>query len=132
MPVSPLPDLSVEATRRDLARVVTKLFERWNLSVEDQLQLLGMGEDSRKSLRQYRLGERALPGNRASLDRAGYLLSIHKSLRLLFPENPELRYTWVHRRNGVLRGRAPLEVMVSEGMVGLATVSRLLEFQRSQ
>ena len=127
-----LPDLTSETARRDLARVVSALFDRWQLNAEDQLQLLGMSPESRKVLPQYRRGERALPGNRDSLDRVGYLLGIHKALRLLFPENPEHRYSWVHRRNAALEGRAPLEVMVGEGMLGLAKVRRLLDFQRGQ
>jgi hypothetical protein len=128
----PLPDLADEPARRDLARVVAALFAKWELPGEIQLALLGLSPESRKLLPQYRRGERALPNTRDTLDRAGYLLGIHKGLRLLFPEDPVLRYGWVKRRNRLLDGRTPLEVMLDEGLIGLARVARFVDFQRGQ
>ena len=107
------------------------LFARWQLT-EVQIALLGMCPESRKVLAQYRRGERALPGTRDTLDRAGYLLGIHKALRLLFPEDEELRYGWVQHRNRLLGERTPLQVMVEDGLVGLARVARFVDFQRGQ
>lgn len=129
---APSPDLAADATRRDLARVVAALFARWELPGDTQLSLLGLSPESRKLLAQYRRGERALPNTRDTLDRAGYLLGIHKGLRLLFPEDPVLRYGWIKRRNGLLGDRAPLEVMLEEGLVGLARVARFVDFQRGE
>ncbi|HSR65037.1 MAG TPA: antitoxin Xre/MbcA/ParS toxin-binding domain-containing protein [Xanthomonadaceae bacterium] len=125
-------DLSGEDARRHLARVVAALFGKWELPGEVQLALLGLSPESRKLLAQYRRGERALPNTRDTLDRAGYLLGIHKGLRLLFPEDPALRYGWVRRRNRQLGDRTPLEVMLEEGMVGLARIARFVDFQRGQ
>ena len=73
-----------------------------------------------------------LPGGRDSLDRAGYLMGIHKGLHLLFPEDEELRYGWVHLRNALLDGDSPLQVMLRDGLVGLARVARFVAFQRGQ
>lgn len=129
---SVLPQLADEPTRQDLARVLMALFERWQLSTDVQLSLLGLSPESRKLLGLYRRGVRGLPANRDALDRAGYLLGMHKALRLLFPENPTLRYGWVHLRNRQLEGRTPLEVMLDEGLVGLARMARFLDFQRGQ
>ena len=131
-PTPELPRLADESTRRDLARVVAALFEKWELPTDIQLALLGMSPESRKVLAQYRRGERALPNTRDTLDRAGYLLSIHKGLRLLFPENAVLRYSWVQRRNRPLGERTPLEVMIDDGLVGLARIARFVDFQRGQ
>lgn len=129
---APLADLSADATRRDLARIVAALFGKWELPGDTQLALLGLSPESRKLLAQYRRGERALPNTRDTLDRAGYLLGIHKGLRLLFPEDPALRYGWIKRRNGLLGDRTPLEVMLAEGLVGLARIARFVDFQRGQ
>lgn len=60
-------------------------------------------------------------------ERAAYLLAIHKALRLLYPENPGLRYDWVNRRNRVFNDRTPLDVMRDEGLPGIAQVARFLE-----
>lgn len=128
----PTTDLADDAVRRDLARVVAALLEKWNLSTQTQLALLGMSRESRKVLPQFRRGERALPNTRDTLDRAGYLLGIHKGLRMLFPEDETLRYSWVHRRNRMLGEREPLQVMVDEGLIGLARVARFVDFQRGQ
>lgn len=125
-------DLAEDAVRHDLARVVAALLEKWQLPTETQLALLGMSPESRKVLPQFRRGERPLPNTRDTLDRAGYLLGIHKGLRLLFPEDESLRYGWVHRRNRMLDDREPLQVMVDEGLVGLAKVARFVDFQRGQ
>lgn len=127
-----VPDLADDATRRDLARVLAALFEKWALPTDQQLALLGMSPESRKVLAQYRRGERALPNSRDTLDRAGFLLGIHKGLRMLFPEDPELRYAWVHRRNALLDGRAPLEVMLADGLIGVARIARFVDFQRGR
>ena len=129
---APLPDLADEATRRDLARVLAALFARWDLPGDAQLALLGLSPESRKLLPQYRRGERALPNTRDTLDRAGYLLGIHKGLRLLFPEDPALRYGWIKRRNALLGDRPPLDVMLADGLVGLARIARFVDFQRGQ
>lgn len=127
-----LPALADDATRRDLARVLAALFGKWDLGSEQQLALLGMSPESRKLLAQYRRGERPLPNSRDTLDRAGYLMGIHKGLRLLFPEDEALRYSWVSRRNALLEGRTPLEIMLEEGLVGLARIARFVDFQRGQ
>ncbi len=126
------PDLGAEETRRDLARVIGALFEKWELPSEHQLNLLGMSPESRKVLAQYRRGERALPNSRDTLDRVGYLLGIHKGLRLLFPEDATLRYEWIKRRNGMLGERMPLQVMIEDGLVGVARIARFVDFQRGQ
>jgi hypothetical protein len=129
---SPLPQLADDEARQDLARVLMALFERWKLSTDNQLSLLGLSPESRKLLGLYRRGERGLPASRDALDRAGYLLGMHKALRLLFPENPQLRYGWINLRNRQLEGRTPLEVMLDEGLVGLARIARFLDFQCGQ
>lgn len=125
-----VPDLVNDQTRKDLARIVAKLFERWGLNNEEQLALLGLSKESRKLLPAYRRGERALPANRDTLDRAGYLMGIHKGLRLLYPRDEEIRFGWVRYPNALLGNQPPLEVMLKDGLVGLARVARFVDFQR--
>jgi hypothetical protein len=128
----PAQALGAEEDRRELARILAALFERWALDTEVQMQLLGMSPNSRKQLPKYRAGESALPNSRDTLDRAGYLLVIHKGLRVLFPEDEELRFNWVRRRNQALDGATPLEVMVRDGLIGIARIARLVDFQRGR
>ena len=124
--------LADEDSRRDLARVIGALFDRWQLDTDQQMQLLGMSPKSRKLLPRYRNGDQPLPSSRDALDRAGYLLGIHKGLRRLFPEDEQLRFSWIHRRNRVLEGATPLEVMMRDGLLGIARIARLVDFQRGR
>nr|WP_246551384.1 MbcA/ParS/Xre antitoxin family protein [Geobacter hydrogenophilus] len=112
-----------------MAKIIMKLFTHWGLSTADQLELLGLSPKSRGLLARYAKGE-ALPEGRDSLDRVGYLLAIHKSLRLLYPYNPEIRYSWVNRRNTAFNNLTPLAVMKEQGIIGLARVARYLDYYR--
>jgi hypothetical protein len=123
---SPSLDLNNESNRQQLTKMVMRLFEHWKLSTADQLELLGLSANSRRMLTQYRQG-RALPNNRDMQDRIGWLLVIHQNLRNLFPSNPELCYTWVHRRNPHLDNWSPLEVMKEQGFLGIFRTAQLTE-----
>lgn len=120
-----------ESTRRHLASLVVRLFDRWKLDSATSLALLGMSPNSRSLLPKYRNGERALPAAPDVLDRVGYLLGVHKGLRFLYPKSEALRYGWVNMPNRMLDGRTPLSVML-ESMVGLARIARFVDFQRGR
>jgi hypothetical protein len=122
-------DIENSDARRKLARLVTRLFELWDLPAADQLELLGLSRTSRAQISRYRKGG-ALPSSRDMLDRIGWLLSIHKSLRLLYPRNESIRYTWVKRRNQILDDQRPLDIMKYQGLIGIARVARYLDFLR--
>lgn len=125
-------DLESPESRKKLAVMLMKLFEHWELDQRSQLNLLGLSEESRSALNKYRKGESALPKSRDMLDRAGYLLAIHKALRILYPKNPEIRYSWIHRHNKAFDNFTPLEVIQTQGVLGAARVARYLDFIRGQ
>ncbi|ACM20542.1 hypothetical protein Geob_2188 [Geotalea daltonii FRC-32] len=122
-------DLSVPEARGKMAKLITRLFDLWDISTSDQLNLLGLSETSRSLLSKYRRGE-PLPPSRDVQDRVGWLLAIHKALRLLYPQNEELRYSWVTRRNLAFNNMKPLDLMLDEGIIGIAKVSRYLDLVR--
>jgi hypothetical protein len=122
-------NLESSDARRKLARMVTRLFELWHLPAADQLELLGLSRTSRAQIAKYRKGG-ALPSSRDMLDRIGWLLSIHKSLRLLYPRNENIRSTWIKRRNRILDDQRPLDIMKYQGLIGIARVARYLDFLR--
>lgn len=115
--------------RQKLATLIIRLFDRWQLSTADQLELLGLSSSSRAMLGKYRKGK-AVPASRDVLDRIGWLLAIHKSLRILYPQNPGICYKWIHRRNQMLGNLTPLEVMKEHGLIGIFRVSRFLDYVR--
>lgn len=122
-------DLTTEASRTDLARLIIRLFDRWQLDTATQLNFLGLSPTSRAMLGRYRRGT-AYPSTRDLLDRIGWLLAIHKALRLLYPYNESLRYSWIKRRHDAFDHHSPLEVMMDEGLIGIAKVARYLDWQQ--
>jgi hypothetical protein len=116
--------------RGRLATMVTRLLEHWALTTAEQSALLGLSAASRSTLARYRTGE-PLADSRDLLDRAGHLLGIHKSLRLLFPHDRDLAYRWMTQANRRL-GARPVDVVIEQGFEGLLAVRRYLDFQRGQ
>lgn len=123
-------DLHGRAARASLARLVTRLLDHWALTATEQAALLGLSTGSRSTLARYRAGE-ALADSRDLIDRAGHLLGIHKSLRILFPHDRDLAYRWVSQPNGRL-GARPVDVMIAHGFEGLLAVRRYLDHQRGR
>ena len=116
---------SVEA-REALAKMVTKLFQLWDLNTADQLVLLGLSLKSRAVLERYSNGG-FLPKSKEMLTRVGWLMAIHKELRILYPYNQDICYSWVKRRNKAFNDTAPIDVMLEQGVIGFIKVARYLE-----
>jgi hypothetical protein len=123
-------DTSSRAARARLAAMVTRLLDHWQFSAAEQAEVLGLSPGSRSTLARYRSGE-PLADSRDLLDRAGHLLGIHKSLRLLFPHDRDLAYRWMTQPNRRLGGR-PVDLVLAHGFEGLLAVRRYLDFQRGQ
>lgn len=123
-------DLSAAENRTKAALLISRLFDLWQLDNNTRLNLLGMSETSRSVLSGYKQGTRPLPTSRDTLDRVGWLLAIHKALRLLYPRNPDMRYAWVSRRNDAFDNCAPIDVMQEQGLIGIARVARYLDHYR--
>ena len=115
--------------RGNLSLMLMKLFDHWQLTTGQQLSLLGLSTDNRSALRRYRKGE-ALANDRDKLERAGILLGIHKSLRLLFSHNRELAYKWITNPNKAFQGLSPVELIERQGIIGMHMVRAYLDRQR--
>ncbi len=123
-------DAGTREARARLAAMVTNLLEHWGLTSGEQAAMLGLSAGSRSTVGRYRNGE-PLADNRDLLDRAGHLLGIHKSLRLLFPHDRDLAYRWMTQPNRQL-GARPVDLVVRHGFEGLLAVRRYLDYQRGQ
>lgn len=107
------------------------LFDHWQLSTSEQLSLLGFSKENRATLSKYRKGQ-PLTNDRDKLERAGGLLGIHKSLRLLFPHDRELAYSWMKRPNRAFNGLTPTQLIDQQGMIGIYMVRSYLDSQRGR
>lgn len=123
-------NLGSKESRESLAKMVTRLFDHWELPTTDQCSLLGLAPTSRTTLSRYRKGT-ALDNSVDLLGRVGHLLGIHKSLRIIFPHNRDLAYKWVTASCSTFAGKTPLEVMRG-GYEGLLAVRRYLDFERGR
>jgi hypothetical protein len=110
--------------------MIVRLFDHWQLCAPDQASLLGLSSASRATVARYRNGE-PLADNTDLLARAGHLLGIHKSLRILFPHDRDLAYRWVCTPNRRFGERKPLETM-KQGYEGILAVRRYLDFERGR
>lgn len=129
--IAAVPELESTESRAAMAKLVTRLFDLWDLDTATQLNLLGLSKTSRAMLTRYRKGE-PLSANRDTLDRVGWLLAIHKALRLLYPYNQEIRSQWVRLKHRAFGSHAPLEEMTEQGLIGIARVARYLDYQRGR
>ena len=59
------------------------------------------------------------------------LLGIHKTLRIIFPQNRDLAYRWMSTFNRRL-GQRPVDLVLERGFEGLIAVRRYLEAERGQ
>jgi hypothetical protein len=125
----PASQPSDRETRVILAGALSRLLELWKLSTADRLALLGLSESNRIALQRYASGA-PLAASRDLLDRAGHLLGIHKSLKLLFPRNEELERGWMSSPNLKFGGETPVAVVRRFGLPGLVMIRGTLDAMR--
>jgi hypothetical protein len=127
-----MPALNIELhsqdSRASMAGLLMRLFDLWGLGNQEQLQLLGLDPSSRTTLARYRKGH-PLANNRDLLDRVGHLLAIHKTLRSLFPDQPDLAHAWIRHPNRVFDQLSPVQMINQKGFAGLLMVRTYLELQ---
>lgn len=126
----PSSALADRERRARLAKMVAALLDQWQLTAAEQTAVLGLSVSSRSTLARYRKGE-PLADSRDLMDRAGHLLGIHKSLRILFPHDRDLAYRWVKQPNRRL-GARPLDLVLQYGFEGLLAIRRYLDFERGR
>ena len=119
------PAVPTRLERVSLALMLTKLLGHWKLPISVQCALLGLDVRSKGRIYRYRSGS-PISSNRDQLDRAALLLSIHKLLRTLFPQNRDIAYSWMSTRNRAFNGHAPIAIVQAYGIVGLQLVLRYL------
>lgn len=123
-------DLAPEAARKKLTKIIIRLLDAWDLKTAEQLRLLGLRETSRNMLKNYREQVNVIPYDQDKLERVGLLLNIYKNIYDLYPENEALRNTWVKRKNAMLDDQRPLDLMLDNGLFGMADVMRFLDLQK--
>jgi hypothetical protein len=109
-------------------RAFAKIAEAWNLSIAEQLTLLGIS--SRSTFFKWRR-EQNPRLSADTLERLSYLLGIYKSLQILLPD-PKAADEWVRRPNNapLFGGASALDRMLSGQVADLYVVRQYLDAER--
>jgi hypothetical protein len=113
--------------RVQLAHLVVTLLDSWEVRAEDQVALLGLPpETSTLVLRGYYERE-PLPAEAAINERVEHLLGIADALRTSYPHNAHMGAIWMNRRNSRFDNRAPLAVLLEDGLQGFFAIRTHLD-----
>jgi uncharacterized protein (DUF2384 family) len=85
-----------------------RMAERWNLSTDQQITLLG--SPPRSTFFKWKKEGGAIPPD--TIERLSHLLSIWKALQILFTSNQAS--DWIHAPNAFFNGDSALDVMLGE------------------
>jgi hypothetical protein len=109
-------------------RAFANIAEAWDLSIAEQLKLLGIA--SRSTFFKWRR-ERNPRLPRDTLERLSYLLGIYKSLQILVPD-ARAADEWLRKPNSAppFGGRPALERMLSGQVADLYVVRQYLDAER--
>lgn len=110
-----------------ITQMIMRLFEHWKLNYEQQAILLNLSTKTNNTIANYKRGTARLPQDRDSQDRVKHILAIHKYLRTLFPNNPELAYQWPTTPNQFFNSKSPIDIVREEGFLGLVKIRNYLE-----
>jgi len=102
-----------------------EMAQRWDLSTEQQIILLG--SPGRSTFFKWKKEGGSLP--RDTGERLSHLLAIWKALRILFTDDRRGE-EWMHRPNDFFDGKSALEVMLRGGMADILAVRQYLDAQR--
>lgn len=132
IPAIPVEDRHSPQVRKRLSAPAIRTFfnvaEAWNLSVKEQLALLGFPAPS--TYHKYKSGQIGTLSF-DTLTRISLVLGIYKGLHILYPER-SLADNWVRlpNSNPLFGGNPALQVMMDGGIDGLHQVRRLLDGRR--
>ena len=113
--------------RMALAQGIIGLLDHWGMSSEGQVAILALPDGTRPgAIRQHRQGT-PLPDDRCIMERIEHLLGIADALRTAHPRNANMDTVWMNQPNRQLGERAPLVVMLEEGLNGVIAVRSLID-----
>lgn len=105
--------------------VFLALAERWGLSVDQQLTLLG--SPARSSYFKWKKDGGQIPDD--ATERVSNLLGTYKALEILFPDAKHAE-AWISRPNRFFNGRTALEVMLDGRLADILKVRAYVDAQR--
>lgn len=113
--------------RAPALRTFFKLVDRWSLSGDEQMKLLGLEEVS--VLEAWKTG-RICCATRDTVERISYILGIYKAINILLP-HPQRADAWMRkpRQEPIFGERSPLSRMCAGNVGDLYVVRQFLDAQ---
>lgn len=118
--------------KQELHRVLGKAFwnlvMHYNLTQKEAATLLGIKEN-RTRLRQLK-DRNEIPDDPDKELRVSHMIGIHKNLRVLFPHNREVVYSWFKTKRDILGGKSAMEYISEDPLQSLPrifSIRRLLD-----
>lgn len=102
-----------------------EIAERWDLSTDQQITLLG--SPGRSTFFKWKKEGGNLPND--TVERLSHIVSIWKALRILFTRD-DRGEAWINRANDYWDGQSALEVMLGGKMADILKVRQYVDAQR--
>lgn len=113
--------------RQAMSTMVMNIFDDWGLDNSDRHTLLGLPKEVRsRSLEKFR-DEEPLPELDEVTIRAMHIIGIADALHTSYPTNASMGLHWMRRSLTKFRGRAPLSIMIEDGVSGMVRIRTYLD-----
>lgn len=118
---------ATQEERAALARGIMSILDKWGLCANDQLKLLSLPEKTpSRMLRRFR-DDTPFPNTKEVNERVEHIIGIADALRTSYPHNPSMGLVWMKQKNKRFQRRAPVNVMVEDGLDGIVAVRSHLD-----
>ena len=120
---------SPEKINEVLGKAFWQIVEKYQLTQVESAILLGIKESNRQRLNSLKR-KQAIPDDPDKALRVSHLVGIHKNLRVLFPHNREVVYSWLKTKRDLLNGQSAMEYIAQEPLQSLPrifSIRRLLD-----
>ena len=110
-----------------MARAIIAILDSWGLSDSQQVAVLALPKGTPvRAVRRYRENT-PLPDDDAVRERVEHVVGIAEALRTTFPRNSQMGPQWLREPHRRFAQRAPLALIVEEGLSGLIAVRSHLD-----
>ncbi|MCP3848623.1 MAG: DUF2384 domain-containing protein [Gammaproteobacteria bacterium] len=111
----------------EITQAVMHALDDWKLDGEHILSVLALPDSVKvRHLSQFR-NSQSFPETPEVNERLRHVLGIIDALATSYPTNPRMSLFWMTRSSKKFQNRAPVEVIIEDGLEGLVTIRKHLD-----